>query len=299
MEESDDSCAACGLKQTDTLNMTAESMMFYIHNDARCGHRFCKNCITDVFTHQGKRQFACEGCRKQGKNIMVKREKLSMKDIHETEVEKDIRVRRRVKAVYNKNEEDFPTVLDFKNYEEEIEDIIFNWVHDVNAQEMKKKVDDYEKQNYDDVVYNRSREMDENSILDRKIKVQNEQLVSKIREVRKLDFEAKKLEKEKARQLNEVMLGERDATDLNMVRMKNEPAEGAVEVDANAVYASAGHQALVEMLNQVPLPKAVNEKKMDKKTQMRMSAAEKRVCDTAGGYSHNKWFEKCAMEMEL
>ena len=39
------------------------------------------------------------------------------------------------------------------------------------------------------------------------------------------------------------MLGERDATDLNMARIKNEPVEGAVEVDANAVYASAGHQA--------------------------------------------------------
>ena len=60
-----------------------------------------------MFTHQGKRQFACKKCTAQGRQVMIKREKLSAKSLAETEVEKDVRVRRKVMAIYNKQKEAF------------------------------------------------------------------------------------------------------------------------------------------------------------------------------------------------
>lgn len=65
------------------------------------------------------------------------------------ECEKDFSKRRDIKETYNKTLEDFASLLDFQNYEEEVEDIIFTLVHgsDVEIKETEKKVEAYRKEN--------------------------------------------------------------------------------------------------------------------------------------------------------
>lgn len=44
-------------------------------------------------------------------------------------VDRDLRVRRKIRAIYNRNREDFAVLKDFNDYEEAVEDIIFTLVH--------------------------------------------------------------------------------------------------------------------------------------------------------------------------
>lgn len=52
-------------------------------------------------------------------------------------VERDLRIRRKIRAIYNRNREDFSALKEFNDYEEDVEDIIFVLVH---GTEHEKKI---------------------------------------------------------------------------------------------------------------------------------------------------------------
>ena len=110
-----DSCAQCGIRQGTASELARDELDFQVNKS--CGHKFCKNCLYDIFTNQGKRQFACPRCSSLGRQVMVKREKLSKKSLDSIEVDKDIRIRAKIKEIFNRREEDFPTLTEFNDYE--------------------------------------------------------------------------------------------------------------------------------------------------------------------------------------
>lgn len=69
---------------------------------------------------------------------------LSQKDPDEIEVERDFTIRKRIKGIYNKTADSFPSDLEYKNYEETIEDVIFNLVNNIDVQLTNKQVEQYQ-----------------------------------------------------------------------------------------------------------------------------------------------------------
>ena len=69
---------------------------------------------------------------------------LSQKDPDEIEVERDFTIRKRIKGIYNKTYDSFPSDLEYKNYEEVIEDVIFNLVNNIDVQLTNKQVEQYQ-----------------------------------------------------------------------------------------------------------------------------------------------------------
>ena len=69
---------------------------------------------------------------------------LSQKDPDEIEVERDFTIRKRIKGIYNKTSDSFPSDLEYKNYEETIEDVIFNLVNNIDVQLTNKQVEKYQ-----------------------------------------------------------------------------------------------------------------------------------------------------------
>jgi len=63
--------------------------------------------------------------------------------------------------LYNKKESDFASVDDYKNYEEEVEDIVFNLVNHENVAATNEKVEKYRKENSKEIVINQSRRKEE------------------------------------------------------------------------------------------------------------------------------------------
>ena len=74
---------------------------------------------------------------------MVKRSTLTTKTADEHEVSEDAKIRKKIKSIYNKCEKDFESINAFKDYEEEVEDIIYNLVHGIDVEDMNRKVQAY------------------------------------------------------------------------------------------------------------------------------------------------------------
>lgn len=61
-----------------------------------------------------------------------------------------------VKEIFNKTEEHFPPtpegLLAFKNYEEDVEDMIYNLVHGIDTESTKKKIDTEKERRRDEIA---------------------------------------------------------------------------------------------------------------------------------------------------
>ena len=115
--------------------------------------------------------------------------------------------------VFNKVESDFSTLLEYNNYLEEVEDIIYSIVNEEpNAEECKIKIKQYEELNRAQIVIRQSQRADEErSIQDRIAAEQREY------EIRKRDYQEEEkliaLTKRKLKQEStEVLLGVRTHT---------------------------------------------------------------------------------------
>lgn len=86
---------------------------------------------------------------------------LSKKSLDETEVERDFSIRRKIKAIYNKKESDFSSVEAYKNYEEMVEDIIFNSVNYIDEEATKQLIEKYKQENSKEIVINQFRKKEE------------------------------------------------------------------------------------------------------------------------------------------
>jgi len=296
---SGDDCGECGTRQSSASNLT--NAIFQVNSDPKCGHRFCGSCIHDIFTHQGKRQFACKACAAQGRSCVVKRERLSVKSLEETEAERDVRVRRRIKAIFNKTVDDFASPSAFRDYEEDVEDIIYNLVHDRDVTATNQRVDRYRKDNEEAIFFNQSRSMEEREELDRRIQSQAESLQQKMSEAHEASMRERLMKREHARQLNEVMLAidvnsvvaggmipaATGTTTSNSAAAPPGPAFGPPATGAlNPAQYSAHHVFAMLHPRELPKPTATQQAP----TQRTQSNAEKRLSHTAGGYDErNRW----------
>jgi CDK-activating kinase assembly factor MAT1 len=147
-----DSCVQCGKRQNAVSNLTEQ--VFQVNTANKCGHKFCSSCVERELYK--KRQFACPRCKN-----MVSRDKLSTKSLDETEVERDFSIRRKVKALYNKVESDFQTVDEFKNYEEMVEDIIYNLVNLIDVENTNQLIEKYKQENAKEILVNQFRRKEE------------------------------------------------------------------------------------------------------------------------------------------
>ncbi|KAK8376049.1 hypothetical protein O3P69_008636 [Scylla paramamosain] len=108
-----------------------------------CGHPMCDSCVRMYFI---KESAPCPECE-----IILKRSKFRVQIYEDPLVEKELAIRRKVMKVYNMSEDDFPTLEEWNAYLEEIEEIVYNITNDINKPEMEKKIENYEKQNKNEI----------------------------------------------------------------------------------------------------------------------------------------------------
>ena len=301
IQDSEDLCAQCGTQQNAESNLT--NTVFQVCNDVKCGHKFCSNCLDDLFIHQGKRQFACKRCTASGRQVFVRKDKLSTKSLMETEVEKDVRVRRKVKAIYNKTKDAFADAQSFRDYEEEVEDIIFNLVHGIDVDDTQARIKKYSLENEETIAFNMGKAHEDDQLLDKTIKEKDESLKRKITESRLAQEEERNYRKEHKRQENQLMLGERESINVT----KESAAATAFDVAGHGAsandqllanqQASLNHQSIFRLLNPRELPKATRIKNSDRSSLNKMKNEDKRRMHSAGGYDHTEWFRKSWREI--
>mmetsp|Transcript_32377 Transcript_32377/g.64431 ORF Transcript_32377/g.64431 Transcript_32377/m.64431 type:complete len:300 (-) Transcript_32377:192-1091(-) len=197
------SCAICGLSEGDSSNLTTQNTL-QTNATVGCGHQFCTSCVERELSR--RKTFPCPICE-----TVVKRVTLSTRTLDDVQCEKDTSWRRRILKVYNKVEKDFPSLLEYNNYLEEVEDIIFSIVNEEpNAEEAKAKVKAYEEANRSQIVMRQSQRADEERCIADRIASEQREAERRKREFQEIE-KAVALTKRKFKQeTTEVMLGERD-----------------------------------------------------------------------------------------
>jgi len=212
MEIEDDlfRCAICGVSEGDSSNLTTQSSL-QTNATVGCGHQFCISCVERELSR--RKVFPCPICE-----IDVKRVTLTTRTLDDVQCEKDTSWRKRVMKVYNKVESDFATLLDYNNYLEEVECIVFSIVNEEpDAEEIKAKLKKYEEENKSQIVIRQSQRADEERSIADRIAAEQRDSERQRRECtlrEKAIAECKKKYKEESTQ---VMLGERDQISKELV----------------------------------------------------------------------------------
>ncbi|KAJ8768117.1 hypothetical protein K2173_021057 [Erythroxylum novogranatense] len=69
---------------------------------------------------------------------------------------KEIAIRKRISNIFNKREEDFPSLREYNDYLEEVEDMIFDLVSGVDVPAIETKIANYQKENAEQIMINQA-----------------------------------------------------------------------------------------------------------------------------------------------
>ncbi|KAF9615598.1 hypothetical protein IFM89_024687 [Coptis chinensis] len=74
---------------------------------------------------------------------------------------KEISIRKRISNIFNKREDDFPSLRDYNDYLEEVEDLTFNLIEGINVPAIETRIAKYQEENGDQIMNARARRAEE------------------------------------------------------------------------------------------------------------------------------------------
>ncbi|XP_076443147.1 CDK-activating kinase assembly factor MAT1-like [Babylonia areolata] len=114
-----------------------------------CGHSLCESCVDMLFI---KGSGACPEC-----GTPLRRNNYRLQVFEDAGVEKEVDIRRKILRDFNKKEEDFGSLLEYNDYLEMIETIIFNLTNGVEVESTRRMIEQYKKENKDIIKKNQSK----------------------------------------------------------------------------------------------------------------------------------------------
>ncbi|XP_011497030.1 PREDICTED: CDK-activating kinase assembly factor MAT1 [Ceratosolen solmsi marchali] len=172
-----------------------------------CGHTLCESCVDLLFL---KGSGSCPECQ-----IALRRANFRVQLYEDAMVEKEVDIRKRILRDFNKREEDFETQSEYDNYLEEIENVIYNLTNNIDVIETNKKIEQYKKENKDQIIKNKSKLGKKENELEELLQLERLE-----QEERRLEFIKKELEikrhkiREKEALIDELMFSEQDARNI-------------------------------------------------------------------------------------
>lgn len=114
-----------------------------------CGHALCENCVDLLFV---KGSGICPTCGNQ-----LRRNNFRQQLFEDEFIEKEVSIRRKVLRDFNLKEEDFESLNDYNKYLEEVEDVIYNLVNNIDVPATNKRIDDFKTGNAAKIAKNRDK----------------------------------------------------------------------------------------------------------------------------------------------
>lgn len=74
---------------------------------------------------------------------------------------KEMAIRRRIANIFNKREEDFPSLREYNDYLEEVEDMTFNLIEGIDVPAIEAKIAQYQKENAEQIINAQARKAEE------------------------------------------------------------------------------------------------------------------------------------------
>ncbi|PNS16218.1 CDK-activating kinase assembly factor MAT1 [Sphaceloma murrayae] len=138
-----DICPVC--KSSRYLN---KSMRFLVNPE--CYHKMCESCVDRIFSH-GPNKCPIAGCKRT-----LRKHRFREQTFEDIQVEREVDIRRRVAAIFNRREEEFEDLMDYNNYLNDVEDITYNLINQIDVEETEKKLQAYSASNKESIQSNAS-----------------------------------------------------------------------------------------------------------------------------------------------
>ncbi|KAF8228956.1 CDK-activating kinase assembly factor [Tricholoma matsutake] len=127
----DDQCPVC--KSDRYLNPKLRLLV------SSCYHKMCESCIDRLFTLGPA---PCPICTK-----VLRKLAFTPQTFEDLGVEKEVAIRRRIAKEFNKRREDFPDLRSYNDYLEEVEDITFNLINEIDLPQTEARIHAYRAEN--------------------------------------------------------------------------------------------------------------------------------------------------------
>lgn len=218
----------------------------------------------------------------------------------ETEVERDYSIRRKLSAIFNKREADFSSINDFKNYEEMVEDIIYNLVNYIDVEKTNRQVEQYKSQHRNEIIANEKLKAQQWKEESSDIKRSQESILKS--DIAFGDNYRKELmvKKEAKRQINAIRLGEGDPTmtQSSLPALMADESSNAADplVTPSTLPGSSAVNPVVAFLASREEPKLVSTLNHGGLKAVR-SNADLRKMHQAGGYDFSEYERKNFSEL--
>ena len=124
----DDKCPQC--KTDRYLNPRLRLLV------SPCYHKMCESCIDRIFSLGPA---PCPECGKK-----VSKNQFTAQTFQDLGVEREVAVRRTVAKLFNRREEDFVDLKAYNDYLEEVEEITFNLIHEIDLPRTNAKLEQYQ-----------------------------------------------------------------------------------------------------------------------------------------------------------
>ncbi|KAJ3066920.1 TFIIH/NER complex subunit [Rhizoclosmatium hyalinum] len=117
-----------------------------------CYHKMCESCINRLFLAGAA---PCPFCK-----TSLRKSNFVTQTFEDLRVEKEVHYRKKVGKFFNKRLEDFNyDQRKFDDYLEEVEDIMFNLINDVDVQATNERVEKFRQENKDLIAANLNRQV--------------------------------------------------------------------------------------------------------------------------------------------
>lgn len=217
-----------------------------------CGHTLCESCVDLLFL---KGSGSCPECK-----IPLRRTNFRVQLFEDPMVEKEVNIRKRILRDFNKKEEDFSNLREYNDYLEEIESIIYNLANNIDVIETNKKIEQYKKDNKEQISKSKSKLGRSEYELEELIELEKQKEEERRLEIAKEELEAKKKKiREKEALIDELTFSEGNAQNIvetfasaiqaSKKEMKSTPTVTATQFSTGIKFGNQGNQGYL------PVPK--------------------------------------------
>lgn len=147
----------CPICKTDRY--LSPNMNFLINPE--CYHNICESCVDRIFS-LGPAPCPYPKCGK-----ILRKNKFKKQVFEDLRIEKEVDLRRRISAIYNKTESDFDSLKEYNEYLEHVETLVFNLINGIDVRATEQEIERYEQDHKIDILEINMRESQKTSDLEK------------------------------------------------------------------------------------------------------------------------------------
>ncbi|XP_071163744.1 CDK-activating kinase assembly factor MAT1-like [Mytilus edulis] len=183
-----------------------------------CGHSLCESCVDLLFI---KGSGACPEC-----GTALRRSNFRLQLFEDPYIEKEVDIRKKILRDFNKKEDDFNSLNEYNDYLEMIETIVFNLANNIDVEETRKMIDQYKKENKEQISKGRAKMSKDEEYLEMLIgqEKQDSEIRRQIEEEDEKRHKNTKL-KNKEALIDELMFSDMSAKDIIAIHKHDQEKE--------------------------------------------------------------------------